>query len=106
MIIHANHAADRVPDIVSKAIHACARGCYQAALLAGRQNWAGSDLSGKANKYGSHYARSRAGLIARIEDAIADYDWSVRSELVYHGSPKRWRRELVLISPDGERLIW
>jgi hypothetical protein len=38
-------------------------------LIDGVQNWSGSDLKGKARKYGGRYARSRAALLERLEVA-------------------------------------
>lgn len=35
------------------------RARYAQAVLAGKQNWAGSDLQGKARQYSSSYARGR-----------------------------------------------
>ena len=47
-------------------VDACARGCYQRALLAGRARWSGADLKGRASKWGAHYAGSRKSLRGRI----------------------------------------
>jgi len=48
---------------------ACARGCYQRALLDGLARWSGADLQGRAKKYGGRYAASRDSLLARLRGA-------------------------------------
>jgi len=53
---------------LEKALGLC-RGRYQRALVQGEQNWSGSDLRGKASKYGGRYAASRAALLERLVDA-------------------------------------
>lgn len=53
-----------------------ARGCYQRAILGGREAISGSTLRGKAKRYGAHYARSVRGLLARLSKA--GIDWSER----------------------------
>lgn len=45
------------------------RGCYQAALLLGREPLSGAGLAGNARSYGYHYAQSRANLLARLTKA-------------------------------------
>jgi hypothetical protein len=59
---------DRVDEDYKRAIALC-KGSYQVALIDGRQNWSGSDLKGKARKYGSHYNKSRIALLSRLEAA-------------------------------------
>lgn len=49
-----------------KALKLC-RGSYQRDIILGRQNLSGSDLKGKAKKYGVHYARSKNSLLARLQ---------------------------------------
>lgn len=44
-----------------------ARGAYQRALINDGEAWSGATLQGKAKSYGGHYARSRDGLLARLE---------------------------------------
>lgn len=46
-----------------------AKGCYQRALIMGREALSGATLSGKAASYGAHYARSRRNLMARLRAA-------------------------------------
>lgn len=46
-----------------------ARGCYQRAVIAGKEAISGSTLRGTAASYGGHYARSRKTLIARLRKA-------------------------------------
>lgn len=46
-----------------------ARGYYQAAIIDGREASSGSTLRGKAKKWASRYARSRANLYDRMESA-------------------------------------
>jgi len=43
-----------------------ARGSYQRSLLTGGSNWSGSDLRGKANRYGGRYRASRDSLVRRL----------------------------------------
>lgn len=45
------------------------RAQYAQAVLAGRQNWAGSDLRGKARQYSSSYARGRQYAARALRDA-------------------------------------
>lgn len=49
-----------------------ARGNYQLDLLTGRARWSGSDLVGRAAKYGGRYAHSRKTLLARLRAAGID----------------------------------
>lgn len=46
-----------------------AKGSYQRGLLAGDNNWSGSDLKGNAKKYSSRYAASRMSLIYALKAA-------------------------------------
>jgi hypothetical protein len=89
---------------VAEVILAQARGQYQRDLLNGHETWSGSSLKGKASSYGARYAESRQNLLARINDALPDW-YDADTKLVYGGTPKRWRRELVIEGPDGTH-IW
>jgi hypothetical protein len=53
---------------------ALARGCYQRALLTGRETLSGAGLQGKARVYSAHYQGSRANLLERLTDA--GVEWS------------------------------
>lgn len=53
-----------------------ARGSYQRDLLRGRQRWSGSDLRGRAARYGAHYARSRRSLLRRLEAGGFRVGWA------------------------------
>ncbi len=81
------------------------RGSYQRALLLGHENWSGSSLQGKAAKNGASYAASRNALAKRLQDRMPD-GWTITTKLVLCGSPRRWRRELVLYSPDNRVHVW
>lgn len=48
---------------------ACARGSYQRDLLLGHQAWSGSDLTGKARRYSTHYYQSRQSVAKRLIEA-------------------------------------
>jgi len=88
------------------AVNGAAKGSYQQDLLNGRENWSGSSLRGAANsKHGASYHRSRMNLLDRINSRLPA-GWDARTGLVLSGSPKRWRRELILTSPDNEIFIW
>ncbi len=45
---------------------ACARGSYQKSLVQGYVRLSGTDLRGKAARWGASYARSRAALVRRL----------------------------------------
>lgn len=45
------------------------RGSYQRGCVQGNYNLSGSDLKGKASRYGSRYSQSRHNLISRIRQA-------------------------------------
>lgn len=51
-----------------KAAFSCARGHYQASLLADDASWAGSDLRGNAKLYATKYRDSRIGLLGRMRE--------------------------------------
>lgn len=53
---------------VDKALKVC-RGCYQRDIVLGYARVSGSDLRGKARKYGGMYRRSRENLFARMKAA-------------------------------------
>lgn len=46
-----------------------AKGTYQESILLGLSRWSGSDLLGKAGRWGGKYAKSRASLVARLQEA-------------------------------------
>lgn len=50
---------------IDKALKLC-RGCYQRDIVNGYARISGSDLKGKAKKYGIHYENSRNRLFARM----------------------------------------
>jgi hypothetical protein len=51
-----------------------ARGCYQEAVILGRENLSTSLLAGKAQRYSGHYRRSIDNLLDRLTDA--GIEWS------------------------------
>jgi hypothetical protein len=77
-------------DALQSALVACA-GSYQRALVRGEEALSGSTLRGKANKYGSAYARSRANLLRRLARPI--FGLRVAEVTEAHG-----RRVLVITS--------
>lgn len=96
----------RIPEDICKAIWACTKGCYQENLLHGREAWSGAGLSGKARDWAAQYQRSRDNLETRIDVALLGSGWAAQSDLVLKGTPRRWRRELVLTNPNGTDLVW
>ena len=76
-----------------------ARGVYQRSLLRGAEAWSGATLRGKASQYGAHYARSRNGLLARLQ---SDLRLHVEERRGAHG-----RRELhiSLVDPRVAELL-
>lgn len=96
----------RIPEDICSAIWACTRGSYQEGLLFGQEAWSGAGLSGTAQTWSSSYARSREGLLGRIFAAIFSSNWEARIDLVLTGTPRRWKRELVLTNPNGVDLVW
>jgi hypothetical protein len=52
-----------------------ARGCYQRAILTGDARISGSDLRGRASKYGVHYSHSRTKLLNRL--TTAGIEWRI-----------------------------
>lgn len=55
------NAAQIVNRVTARAVTMMrANATYGIAVLQGRQNWSGSDLEGKAARYSSKYARTRA----------------------------------------------
>jgi hypothetical protein len=93
-----------LPQEIADIVYGCARGSYQSGLLQGYETWSGSSLQGKASSYGARYAESRDNLLSRIDDALP-VGYSATTELVLGGSPKRWRRELIIRTPDGAH-VW
>lgn len=87
------------------AIYSAARGSYQMNLLHGFESWSGSTLTGKARKYGSHYAHSRRAMVARINEALPEgYQASVDLVGEHSGSRQpytRPRRHLVVRDSRG-----
>jgi len=99
-------ATTKIPTEISDIITDCSKGCYQAGLLAGRYCWSGAGLQGAARAFSGHYARSRANLVDRISRALPG-GWDAESQLVLADSvPRRWRRELVISTPEGDEVIW
>lgn len=92
-----------IPETVTTAMLAAARGTYQRALLTGQETWSGSSLRGKAGRYSGRYARSRWSLVERIKASLVGSGWTVESKLVLRDS--RWRRCLVAVSPAGEQVV-
>jgi len=108
MTTNIDAAIATIPAAIATIIYSCAKGSYQRDLLAGRENWSGSSLAGKAAKYAGHYARSRENLVERIRDEIwggwtAEYALRLRPTA---SGRRRWQRYLVLTSPGGEEIIW
>jgi hypothetical protein len=56
-------------DTILAAAAASLRGQYARDVVTGRQRWSGSDLKGKARKYGYTYARQRAKARAALAAA-------------------------------------
>jgi hypothetical protein len=100
---HISQVSDRrVEGIVAE----CALGAYQLDLLTGQQVWSGADLVGKAGRYRSKYAASRAKLLTRIDTALAqNFDGRAFVALVFCDSSRRWRRELV-VEVSGGAFVW
>ncbi|NIO67515.1 MAG: hypothetical protein GTN71_00245 [Anaerolineae bacterium] len=102
---------DAIPSQIVNIIEAQAKGPYQRDLLDGGESWSGASLAGKASNYGAVYARSRANLLARINDALPK-GWRADTKLVslmrhdQYGEPVGHRlcRELVVFGPDGQWL--
>lgn len=88
------------------AILDCARGSYQMDLLCGREAWSGATLRGAARQYGARYASSRSNLMDRIKQVAEDFGVDIAEELVLCGSPRRWRRELLIRLPDGRQFLY
>ena len=59
-----------LPDSIVAAITLCAKGRYQAELLAGGYLWSGAGLQGRARQFGARYSKSRANLLTRINNAL------------------------------------
>jgi hypothetical protein len=77
-----------------------ARGCYQHALLTGSEPWSGAGLQGKANTWSSGYARSREGLLARLNVACESEGATFTTALVMDEKVMRLKRRLV-VTVDG-----
>ncbi len=73
-----------------------ARGCYQNALLSGREPWSGAGLQGMAQTYAGGYARSRAALLTRLNAAGHSVGASFSTKLVMDAKAKRLKRRLVV----------
>jgi hypothetical protein len=86
-----------VPNNKLSELYSLARGCYQRALLEGREAWSGATLAGKAKSYWGHYERSRNNLVKRIQRA----GFSAEFCLVGHGR----RIHLVISAPGVERVL-
>ena len=84
-----------VTETEQRLIDACARGCYQRALLGGWEAWSGATLKGTAASYGYHYARSRSNLRARL----ARTGLCVREERREHG------RRVVVITGTASQAV-
>ena len=91
-----------LPESTAKIVMQCARGKYQIDCLTGEQNWAGSDLRGKAKRYNGHYARSRHNLLSRINAVLDDFEATSILDLQpinnKENAPRRWKRTLVFKS--------
>lgn len=83
-----------MPVSIESLILSCARGCYQRALLEGREPWSGAGLRGRAAQFGARYARSRKGLVDRINAALPS-GWRAETRICDR------RRVLVVIDPQG-----
>ena len=56
---------DATPAATRLALRA-ARGCYQEAIILGREALSGATLRGKARSYAARYAASRRNLLGRL----------------------------------------
>ena len=98
-----------VPYVVKDRVVGSTIGGYQQNLLHGNANWSGSDLKGKARKYGGRYRTSRINLINRINKNISSLQWYASTDLVsYHdGKQNRYKRMLVLTNLiTSMRYVW
>lgn len=92
---------------INEAAFAAARGCYQEALLSGREAWSGAGLHGAARKYSARYASSRVGLLDRLAEALAPYGVKPSTKLLFDATSRRMTRRLVLtVAATGEVYDW
>lgn len=82
--------------------------CYQRALVFGFEPWSGRGIRGRAANYAGGYARSRLGLIHKLNAASDKAFGEGRavwySTLVLNGS-SRWERMLV-VDVGGQTVEW
>lgn len=105
---YGDHTALRIPQAITDAVNACARGCYQRDLLDGDHTWSGSSLRGRARDYGARYRDSRWALSTRIENALR----RLGASLEWHGGTAHTgpERPVIVLGPNrwdwetGERL--
>lgn len=86
----------RAAQAARKALRRAVRGNYQERLLTGQQNWSGSDLRGRAAKWGGKYAQSRYGLCARAS-RILGMEIAIGLVLI----DGRWNRRPVVRMADN-----
>jgi hypothetical protein len=86
----------RAAKAARKALRRAVRGNYQERLLTGQQNWSGSDLRGRAAKWGGKYAQSRYKLCARAS-RILGMEIAIGLVLI----DGRWNCRPVVQLPDG-----
>jgi hypothetical protein len=73
------------------------KGDYQRGLVEGDYCWSGSDLGGKARKFGSEYKKSRKNLLERWNENLPNRvnRFTLDTALVLQGNPLRFRRRLI-----------
>jgi hypothetical protein len=94
---HVGDGTETETDVLEQARQAArqaARGTYQKGLVAGQQSWAGSDLKGRAGQYAGRYAKTRAALIKRANQALHRYGFTIVTVLVLDG--QRWHRRALV----------
>ncbi len=56
-------------DTATKLALQLCRGSYQEDIITGHQRWSGSDLRGRASKWGARYKASRDAVMRRVTTA-------------------------------------
>lgn len=90
---------------IVEAIQNAPRGCYQRALIDGRENWSGSALRAEGKRMGSPYQASQDKLLSRINETLPDGVMAVR-KLVKDVDSPRWYTDLVIYFPSGISALW
>ena len=92
-----------VHDILAQ----CPRGDYQYNLLMQAwETWSGSSIMGKAANWTTRYAVSRRNLLKRIRSKLQVFGWSAETFLIRGDGGGPYRRELLIIAPDGSLFDW